>query len=65
MRLVVPFDRGDFRSQIHEQAEVLEETFTDDGYRLQVKSSQPVLARFAEFVADPGGRAGAAGTAEA
>ncbi|HWD09923.1 MAG TPA: GTPase HflX [Actinomycetota bacterium] len=64
--LLVPFDRGDIRSQIHEQAEVLEETFAADGYRLKVKSSQPVLARFAEFVADPGGRAaGAAGTVEA
>lgn len=49
VELLVPFDRGDVRSQIHDQAEVLEETFGEDGYRLQVKSSRPVLARFAEF----------------
>ena len=47
---LVPFDRGDVRSSIHAQAEVLEETFGPEGYHLQVKGSQPIMARFGEYL---------------
>jgi len=53
----VPFDRGDVRALLHEEAEVLEETFGPTGTRLQVRTSQDMLARFAEFVGGGGGRA--------
>src|SRR5207302_2065021 len=45
----IPFDRGDVRSHLHEEGDVLEETFESGGYRLQVRTSQDVLARFSEF----------------
>jgi GTP-binding protein HflX len=48
----IPFDRGDVRSRLHEEGEVLKETFESDGYRLQVRTSQDVLARFSEFLVD-------------
>jgi len=53
----VPFDRGDVRALLHGEAEVLEETFGPTGTRLQVRTSQDMLARFAEFVGGGGGRA--------
>jgi GTP-binding protein HflX len=46
----IPFDRGDVRSRLHEEAEVLKETFEADGYRLQVRTSQDILDRFGEFL---------------
>src|SRR5205085_368281 len=46
----IPFDRGDLRSQLHEEGDVLEETFEPGGYRLQVRTSQDVLARFSGFL---------------
>jgi GTP-binding protein HflX len=48
----IPFDRGDVRSRLHEEGEVVAETFELDGYRLQVRTSQHVLARFSEFLVD-------------
>jgi GTP-binding protein HflX len=58
--LVVPFDRGDVRSLVHEQADVLEETYGADGYHLQVKSSQVVLSRFGAYQVAADGAPGAA-----
>ena len=46
----IPFDRGDVRSHLHEEGDVLEETFEPGGYRLQVRTSQDVLTRFSEFL---------------
>jgi GTP-binding protein HflX len=54
----IPFDRGDVRSRLHEEGEVLKETFESDGYRLQVRTSQDVLARFSEFLVDGRGEPG-------
>jgi GTP-binding protein HflX len=48
----IPFDRGDVRSHLHDEGEVLAESFEDGGYRLQVRTSQAVMARFGEFLAD-------------
>lgn len=48
---VVPFDRGDVRSQMHELGEVTEESGAEDGWRLTVKAPRSVLGRFVEFVA--------------
>jgi GTP-binding protein HflX len=47
----VPFDRGDIRSQLHEQAEVLEEVAGPDGMRLVVRAPRAVLGKFSEFAA--------------
>ena len=50
MDFEIPFDRGDVRSHLHEEGDVLEETFESGGYRLQVRTSQDVLTRFSEFL---------------
>jgi GTPase len=47
----VPFDRGDIRSQLHEQGEVLEEVAGTDGMRLVVRAPRAVLGKFSEFAA--------------
>lgn len=47
--LQVPFDRGDVRSLLFEQGEILEETAGAHGMRLLVKAPRAVLARFADF----------------
>lgn len=55
---VVPFDRGDVRSQLHELGEVLEEAGAEEGWRLMVKAPRAVLGKFGEFIAPftpPGG----------
>jgi GTP-binding protein HflX len=48
---VVPFDRGDVRSQMHELGEVMEESGGEDGWRLTVKGPRSVLGKFGDFVA--------------
>ena len=52
VELLVPFERGDVRSRLHDDAEVLDETFEAEGSRLQVRTSRAVLARFQEFLVD-------------
>jgi GTP-binding protein HflX len=52
VELLVPFDRGDVRSRLHEDAEVIDEAFEAEGSRLRVRTSQVVLARFEEFLVD-------------
>lgn len=47
----VPFDRGDVRSQLHDQGEVLEEVSGPDGMRLVVKAPRAILGKFSEFAA--------------
>lgn len=48
----VPFERGDIRSQLHDEAEVLDESFEPGGARLQVRTSTAVLARLGEYLVD-------------
>jgi GTP-binding protein HflX len=48
---VVPFDRGDVRSQMHELGEVMEESGGEEGWRLTVKGPRSVLGKFGDFVA--------------
>jgi GTP-binding protein HflX len=50
VELLVPFDRGDVRSRLHEDAEVLKESFEADGSRLQIRTSQAVLARYEQYL---------------
>ncbi|HEX2052470.1 MAG TPA: GTPase HflX [Actinomycetota bacterium] len=60
---VIPFERGDVRSQLHEAGEVMEEAAADDGWRLMVKGPRAALGRFSEFSAPfnpPGGADGGA-----
>ena len=52
VELEVPFDRGEVRSQLHDEEEVLEETFGPAGAHLVVRTSQQALARYAEFLLD-------------
>ena len=55
---VVPFDRGDVRSHLHEVGEVVEEATAQGGWRLMVKGPPAMLGRFGQFVAPftpPGG----------
>ena len=46
----VPFDRGDVVSHLHEDAEVLEESFGPSGTRLQVRTSQEVMSRYSDYM---------------
>lgn len=55
---VIPFERGDVRSELHEAGDVMEETAAEDGWRMMVKGPRAALGRFADFVAPfnpPGG----------
>ncbi|HEX2052538.1 MAG TPA: GTPase HflX, partial [Actinomycetota bacterium] len=55
---VIPFERGDVRSELHEAGEVMEETAGPDGWRMMVKGPRAALGRFSDFVAPfnpPGG----------
>lgn len=49
---LVPFARGDVRSQMHEDAEVLEETFGAEGAHLQVRATPDVMGRYQEFLVE-------------
>jgi GTPase len=46
---LVPFDRGDIRSQMHDLGEVIQESGAEDGWRLTVKAPRSVLGRFGDF----------------
>ena len=48
---VVPFDRGDVRSHLHELGEVLQEAGAEEGWRLTVKAPRSLLGRFGDFIA--------------
>ena len=52
VELEVPFERGEVRSQLHDEEEVLEESFGPFGAHLVVRTSQQALARYAEFLLD-------------
>lgn len=47
---LIPFDRSDVRSLLHDQAEVLEENSSELGVRLLVRASPSVLSRFSKFL---------------
>lgn len=49
----IPYDRGEIRSILHEQGEVLEETAGEAGFKLVVKAPRAVISRYAEFAAEP------------
>jgi GTP-binding protein HflX len=48
---LVPFDRGDIRSALYEQGEVMEESVNSYGTRLVVRGSPALVSRFSEFLA--------------
>lgn len=48
---MVPFDRGDVRSLLFEEGEVLEETFSSEGGRLMVRVMPEMMSRLKEFLA--------------
>lgn len=50
-KFLVPFDRGDVRNILHEQGEVIEETFGPRGTSLVVRVSSGMMSRFADFLA--------------
>ena len=55
---VIPFDRGDVRSQLHELGEVQQEDAAEEGWRMMVKGPRSILGKFGEYVAPfnpPGG----------
>ena len=53
VEFLVPFDHGEVRSRIHEEAEVLEESFGPAGALLRVKTSPAILARFGPYQVTP------------
>lgn len=48
---VVPFERGDVRSALHDEGDVIEESHGPNGTRLVVRVSPPMMSRFSEFLA--------------
>lgn len=46
----VPYERGDVRSVLHEEGEVLEESYLPAGSRLQVRISPSLLGRFGDYL---------------
>lgn len=46
----VPFDRGDVRSLLHAEGEVLDESFGPDGAQLRVRTSSSVITRFEDYL---------------
>lgn len=46
----VPFTRGEVRSLLHSESEVLEETSAETGVRMVVRASPSLIARLHEFV---------------
>lgn len=47
----IPFDRGDIRSSLHAEAEVLEESHDQDCMHLLVRGSPTLITRYREFLA--------------
>lgn len=47
---LIPFDRSDVRSLLHEQAEVIEENSSEAGVRMIVRATPSVLSRFSQFL---------------
>lgn len=47
---LIPFDRSDVRSLLHEQAEVVEEDSSEAGVTMLVRASPSVLSRFSQFL---------------
>jgi GTPase len=52
--LEIPFTRGDLVAQVHEQGEVLEETYDEDGTRLVARMPQEMLKEFGSYLAEAG-----------
>jgi GTPase len=50
VRLEIPFDRGDVVARIHDEGEVLEETYSEAGTSLRARLPRQRLADFHEFV---------------
>lgn len=48
---VVPLDRGDIRSLLHESGEVIQETYEAGGLRLVVRVSPETMSRLRDFLA--------------
>lgn len=46
----VPFDRGDVRSALHNQGEVIEEKFDETGVELIVRAAPEVVTKFNDYV---------------
>ena len=53
MVVVVPFNRGELLSVAHEHAEVIGETPTESGWRLELRIPAPLVERFAPFEEAP------------
>ncbi len=49
----IPYDRGEVRSALHDQGEVLEETAGEAGFKLVVKAPRAVISRYAKFAREP------------
>jgi GTPase len=52
--LEIPFSRGDLVAQVHEQGEVLEETYDEEGTRLVARMPQEMLKEFGSYLAEAG-----------
>lgn len=49
-QMLVPFSRPEIRSRLHDQAEVVDETHSEDGFLLTVKAPPQVFTVFKEYV---------------
>ena len=49
--VLVPFDRGDLVTRIHDEGEVLEETYSGEGTRLRARVGSEWLEELGPFLA--------------
>jgi GTP-binding protein HflX len=52
--LEIPFARGDLVARVHQQGEVVEETYDESGTRLVARMPQELLKEFGSFLAEAG-----------
>jgi GTP-binding protein HflX len=51
IRLTIPFERGDVVARVHEQGEVVDETYSEVGSHLVVRLPKELLGDFTEYLA--------------
>jgi GTP-binding protein HflX len=51
--VVLPYDRGDLVSRVHELGEVLEEQHNEAGTRLRARVSEALAGELASYAASP------------
>jgi GTPase len=56
VRLEIPFDRGDVVARVHEEGDVLEETYSEKGTRLLARLDRSLLPEMTAFLVEQSAR---------